>query len=61
MVNSMRQSLYRLKPNKTLFMLCDIQEKFKPAIPLIGAVIENSKKLVSCTYLSSIETSLSFR
>ncbi|XP_017856851.1 PREDICTED: isochorismatase domain-containing protein 1 isoform X1 [Drosophila arizonae] len=46
MVSRMRQSLYRLKSNKTLFMLCDIQEKFKPAIPLIGAVIENSKKLI---------------
>ncbi|TDG50425.1 hypothetical protein AWZ03_003014 [Drosophila navojoa] len=45
MVNRMRQSLYRLKSNKTLFMMCDIQEKFKPAIPLIEAVIENSKKL----------------
>ncbi|XP_062127138.1 isochorismatase domain-containing protein 1 [Drosophila sulfurigaster albostrigata] len=38
--------LYRLQADKTLFLLCDIQEKFKPAIPLLGAVIENSKKLV---------------
>jgi len=41
------RSLYRLKSDNTLFMLCDIQEKFKPAIPLMGAVIENARKLVS--------------
>ncbi|XP_064549203.1 isochorismatase domain-containing protein 1 isoform X1 [Drosophila montana] len=46
MAKSVGQSLYRLQPNKTLFMLCDIQEKFKPAIPLLGAVIENTKKLI---------------
>ncbi|KAL7729784.1 hypothetical protein ACLKA6_014648 [Drosophila palustris] len=40
------RSLYRLKADKTLLMMCDIQEKFKPAIPLMGAVIENAKKLV---------------
>lgn len=39
--------LYHLKPTQTVFMLCDVQEKFKPAIPLLEAVIENSKKLVT--------------
>jgi len=28
-------------------MMCDIQEKFRPAIPLMGAAIENAKKLVT--------------
>ncbi|KAH8406638.1 hypothetical protein KR222_001150 [Zaprionus bogoriensis] len=40
-------SLYRLMPKNTLFMLCDMQEKFKPAIPLFGAVIENTAKLLT--------------
>ncbi|KAH8383569.1 hypothetical protein KR009_009341 [Drosophila setifemur] len=39
-------ALYRLVPDKTLFMLCDVQEKFKPAIPLLGSLIENTAKLV---------------
>ncbi|ALC47845.1 CG11333 [Drosophila busckii] len=39
-------SLYRLRANQTLFMLCDIQEKFKPAIPLFDALVENTKKLL---------------
>ncbi|KAH8362731.1 hypothetical protein KR084_000390 [Drosophila pseudotakahashii] len=40
-------SLYRLVPSKTLFMLCDVQEKFKPAIPLLGSLIENTAKLLA--------------
>ncbi|XP_023167480.2 isochorismatase domain-containing protein 1 isoform X1 [Drosophila hydei] len=48
------QSLYRLKPTKTLFMLCDVQEKFKPAIPLLGAVIENSNKLIEAGKLLNV-------
>lgn len=39
-------ALYRLVPSKTLFMLCDVQEKFKPAIPLLSSLIENTTKLV---------------
>ncbi|EDV94511.1 GH19318 [Drosophila grimshawi] len=27
-------------------MLCDLQEKFRPAIPMLDAVIKNSKKLI---------------
>ncbi|XP_017007694.3 isochorismatase domain-containing protein 1 [Drosophila takahashii] len=40
-------SLYRLVPSKTLFMLCDVQEKFKPAIPLLSSLIENTAKLLA--------------
>ncbi|XP_016950930.1 isochorismatase domain-containing protein 1 [Drosophila biarmipes] len=40
-------ALYRLVPSKTLFLLCDVQEKFKPAIPLLGALIENTAKLLA--------------
>ncbi|XP_030371076.1 isochorismatase domain-containing protein 1 [Scaptodrosophila lebanonensis] len=40
-------SLYRLRPNKTLFMLCDVQEKFKPVMPLWSDLIENIKKLLA--------------
>ncbi|KAH8381614.1 hypothetical protein KR093_009403 [Drosophila rubida] len=46
--------LYRLNPERTLFLMCDIQEKFKPAIPLIGAVIENTKKLVEAGKIFNI-------
>ncbi|KAH8295456.1 hypothetical protein KR018_011355 [Drosophila ironensis] len=40
-------SLYRLSPSKTVFLLCDIQEKFRPAMPLIGSVIKNTAKLLA--------------
>ncbi|XP_043655436.1 isochorismatase domain-containing protein 1 isoform X2 [Drosophila teissieri] len=40
-------ALYRLVPSKTLFMLCDVQEKFKPAIPLLSSLIENTTKLLA--------------
>ncbi|XP_017067146.1 isochorismatase domain-containing protein 1 [Drosophila eugracilis] len=40
-------ALYRLVPSKTLFMLCDVQEKFKPAIPLLNCLIENTAKLLA--------------
>ncbi|XP_017122761.1 isochorismatase domain-containing protein 1 [Drosophila elegans] len=43
----MSKTLYRLVPSKTLFMLCDVQEKFKPAIPLLSALIENTAKLLA--------------
>lgn len=39
--------LYHLKPTQTVLMLCDVQEKFKPAIPIFEAVVENAKKLVT--------------
>ncbi|XP_017039333.1 isochorismatase domain-containing protein 1 [Drosophila ficusphila] len=40
-------SLYRLVPSKTVFLLCDVQEKFKPAIPLLSSLIENTAKLLA--------------
>lgn len=36
-----------LNPKKTLFLLCDIQEKFRPGIPLFDNVVKNAAKLVS--------------
>ncbi|KAH8294301.1 hypothetical protein KR054_010639 [Drosophila jambulina] len=47
MTKGFRSALYRLVPEKTVFMLCDVQEKFKPAIPLLGALIENTAKLLA--------------
>nr|XP_016930125.1 isochorismatase domain-containing protein 1 [Drosophila suzukii] len=34
-----------LNPKKTLFLLCDIQEKFRPAMPLFDNMIKNVDKL----------------
>ncbi|KAH8367353.1 hypothetical protein KR200_011589 [Drosophila serrata] len=47
MAKAFGSTLYRLVPEKTVFMLCDVQEKFKPAIPLLGALIENTAKLLA--------------
>ncbi|XP_017038325.1 isochorismatase domain-containing protein 1 [Drosophila kikkawai] len=47
MAKALGSTLYRLVPEKTVFMLCDVQEKFKPAIPLLGALIENTAKLLA--------------
>ncbi|KAH8308681.1 hypothetical protein KR059_000361 [Drosophila kikkawai] len=34
-----------LNPKKTLFLLCDIQEKFRPAMPLFDNMVKNVNKL----------------
>ncbi|XP_001959692.2 isochorismatase domain-containing protein 1 [Drosophila ananassae] len=34
-----------LNPKKTLFLLCDIQEKFRPAMPLFDNMVKNADKL----------------
>ncbi|BFG04116.1 isochorismatase domain-containing protein 1 [Drosophila madeirensis] len=34
-----------LNPKKTLFLLCDIQEKFRPVMPLFDNMIKNVDKL----------------
>lgn len=39
--------LYHLLPENTLFMLCDLQEKFREAIPCYEAIVKNTKKLVN--------------
>lgn len=41
-----KAALYRLVPEKTVFLLCDIQEKFRPAMPLLDSLIKNTSKLV---------------
>ena len=40
------QKLGNLKANQTAFFLCDMQEKFKPAIKHFDDVLEVSKRLV---------------
>lgn len=42
----MARRLTHLNPQKTLFLLCDVQEKFRPAMPLFDKLIENAKRLV---------------
>lgn len=39
--------LRHLNPKRTLFLLCDIQEKFRPGMPLFDNFVKNSNKLVS--------------
>ncbi|KAH8330739.1 hypothetical protein KR067_006935, partial [Drosophila pandora] len=42
-----KSTLYRLVPDKTVFLLCDIQEKFRPAMPLLDNLIKNTTKLLA--------------
>lgn len=39
--------LGQLDAKKTLFLLCDLQEKFKPGMKLFDPLIKNVNKLVS--------------
>lgn len=36
-----------LDVKKTLFMLCDLQAKFRPGMPMFDPVVKNAGKLVS--------------
>lgn len=38
--------LGQLDPKRTLFLLCDIQEKFRPGMPLFDKMVTKSQKLV---------------
>ncbi|XP_030387238.1 isochorismatase domain-containing protein 1 [Scaptodrosophila lebanonensis] len=37
--------LQHLNPKRTLFLLCDIQEKFRPGMPLFDNMVKNANKL----------------
>ena len=39
-----------LDPSSCVFMMCDIQEKFRPAISNFEAVVENARRLTSARY-----------
>uniref|UniRef100_A0A1L8DXZ4 Isochorismatase domain-containing protein 1 n=1 Tax=Nyssomyia neivai TaxID=330878 RepID=A0A1L8DXZ4_9DIPT len=41
--------LGQLDIKKTLFLLCDIQDKFKPGMKLFDQMVNNSKKLVAAS------------
>ncbi|XP_065368056.1 isochorismatase domain-containing protein 1-like [Calliphora vicina] len=43
----MARKLAHLYPKNTLFMLCDVQEKFRPAMPLFNNLIGNAKRLTA--------------
>lgn len=36
-----------LDVKKTLFMLCDLQDKFRPGMKMFDPVVKNTSKLVS--------------
>lgn len=40
-------SVGRLQPRHTLFLLCDVQEKFRTTIPLFDAMVANTQKLMA--------------
>lgn len=39
-----------LDPSKTVFFMCDIQEKFKPAMLHFNEIVQSASKLVSIWY-----------
>ncbi|XP_061402270.1 isochorismatase domain-containing protein 1-like [Musca vetustissima] len=41
----MASRLRHMNPKKTLFLLCDIQEKFRPGMPLFSNAVINAAKL----------------
>ncbi|XP_037027084.1 isochorismatase domain-containing protein 1-like [Bradysia coprophila] len=41
------QQLGFLNSKKTLFLLCDVQEKFRPAIKNFDSMVKNTQKLIS--------------
>ncbi|XP_055906740.1 isochorismatase domain-containing protein 1 [Eupeodes corollae] len=43
----MAKQLSKLDPKKTLFLLCDIQDKFRPAMSLFDNMVQNTNKLVN--------------
>ncbi len=49
-----RQLVGFLNTKKTLFLLCDVQEKFRPAIKNFDAMVKNTQKLVSRKNSSAI-------
>ena len=42
------RSLGRLAVNNTAFLLCDIQEKFRPSIRYFPEIIKVAQRMVSC-------------
>ncbi|KNC26751.1 hypothetical protein FF38_11398 [Lucilia cuprina] len=50
----MARRLIHLNPKRTLFLLCDIQEKFRPAMLLFDNLIENAKRLTEAGKILNI-------
>ena len=44
----MARRLGNIKVNEAAFFLCDMQERFRPAIKYFSDILEVSKRLVSC-------------
>lgn len=40
-------SVGRLQPRNTLFLLCDVQERFRTVIPRFEAMLTNTQKLIA--------------
>lgn len=45
---ALRSTLGRLESKSTLFILCDLQERFRPIAHHFPAIVKNSEKLVAC-------------
>lgn len=46
LVHKVVSSVGRLQPKHTLFLLCDVQEKFRTVIPHFEAMVNNTQKLL---------------
>lgn len=46
--------LGQLDAKRTLFLLCDIQDKFRPGMALFDSMVKNSQKLVQASKLMNI-------
>jgi len=44
----MARRLGNIKLNEAAFFLCDMQERFRPAIKYFSDILEVSRRLVSC-------------
>jgi len=49
-VGVMAKRLGNIKLNEAAFFLCDMQERFRPAIKYFNEILEVSKRLVSCHF-----------
>lgn len=45
---------FELNINETAFFLCDLQEKFKPAIDHFDEIVEVGKRLVSASKILNV-------
>eukprot|EP00927_Polykrikos_kofoidii_P054265 TRINITY_DN48705_c0_g1_i1.p1 TRINITY_DN48705_c0_g1~~TRINITY_DN48705_c0_g1_i1.p1 ORF type:complete len:224 (-),score=32.61 TRINITY_DN48705_c0_g1_i1:50-721(-) len=53
-LNARRRALGRLKPDETVLLVCDIQERFRSAIDTMPQVIATASTLLSCAKIAAV-------